>query len=229
MNYTVIVPFYNEEKNVSRFNNELIKNIMKSNSNNRVFEIIYVDDGSNDNTFQELKNLNMLFVISAFETTNDHVLNILQKNHSSNDLNKAVELSLENNIDIRPTWMPFSPWTEQNDLISIIKLIENYKLRETVDPIQLTIKLLIPKNSLILKRPEMEEYLLNYEHDLLKEVFIFDYFFNEKKAEIKIGFRFIFQSSMNTLIDKKVNEAMNPIMSYTTSIEGITIPGMAKK
>ena len=30
MNYTVIVPFYNEEKNVSRFNNELIKNIMKT-------------------------------------------------------------------------------------------------------------------------------------------------------------------------------------------------------
>ena len=59
--------------------------------------------------------------------------------------------------------MPFSPWTEQNDLISIIKLIENYKLRETVDPIQLTIKLLIPKNSLILKRPEMKEYLLNYD------------------------------------------------------------------
>ena len=113
--------------------------------------------------FQELKNLNMLFVISAFETTNDHVLNILQKNHSFNDLNKAVELSLENNIDIRPTWMPFSPWTEQNDLISIIKLIENYKLRETVDPIQLTIKLLVPKNSLILKRPEMKEYLLDYD------------------------------------------------------------------
>ena len=113
--------------------------------------------------FQELKNLNMLFVISAFETTNDHVLNILQKNHSFNDLNKAVELSLENNIDIRPTWMPFSPWTEQNDLINIIKLIENYKLRETVDPIQLTIKLLVPKNSLILKRPEMKEYLLDYD------------------------------------------------------------------
>ena len=113
--------------------------------------------------FQELKNLNMLFVISAFETTNDHVLNILQKNHSFNDLNKAVELSLENKIDIRPTWMPFSPWTEQNDLINIIKLIENYKLRETVDPIQLTIKLLVPKNSLILKRPEMKEYLLDYD------------------------------------------------------------------
>ena len=55
----------------------------------------------------------MLFVISAFETTNDQVLNILQKNHSSSDLNNAVELSLSNSIDIRPTWMPFSPWTEK--------------------------------------------------------------------------------------------------------------------
>ena len=43
MNYTVIVPFYNEEENVSRFNSELIKNLEKSNTNNRVFEIIYVD------------------------------------------------------------------------------------------------------------------------------------------------------------------------------------------
>jgi len=40
--------------------------------------------------FQELKNLNMLFVISAFETTNDHVLNILQKNHSFNDLTRQL-------------------------------------------------------------------------------------------------------------------------------------------
>ena len=47
--------------------------------------------------------------------------------------------------------MPFSPWTEKQDLPNIIKLIEEYKLRETVDPIQLTIKLLVPKNSLIVR------------------------------------------------------------------------------
>ena len=82
----------------------------------------------------------MLFVISAFETTNDQVLTILKKNHTADDLKSAVELSLENSIDIRPTWMPFSPWTEIKDLINIINLIENYKLRETVAPIQLTIK-----------------------------------------------------------------------------------------
>jgi radical SAM superfamily enzyme YgiQ (UPF0313 family) len=113
--------------------------------------------------FKQLKDLNMLFVISAFETTNDKVLNILRKNHTSDDLKTAVEISLDNDIDIRPTWMPFSPWTEKLDLVNIIKLIENYKLRETVDPIQLTIKLLIPKNSLILESAEIEKYLEIYD------------------------------------------------------------------
>ena len=113
--------------------------------------------------FKELKNLKMLFVISAFETTNDKVLNILKKNHTSSDLNNTVELSLSNNIDIRPTWMPFSPWTRKQDLPNIIRLIEEYKLRETVDPIQLTIKLLVPKNSLILNNPEIDNYLEEYD------------------------------------------------------------------
>jgi glycosyltransferase involved in cell wall biosynthesis len=57
MNYSVIVPFYNEEKNISRFNIELTNNIKKLTSDNRFFEIIYVDDGSVDNTFNELKKL----------------------------------------------------------------------------------------------------------------------------------------------------------------------------
>ena len=113
--------------------------------------------------FKELNNSNMLFVISAFETTNDLVLEILQKNHTAKDLNEAIEISKLNNIDIRPTWMPFTPWTETSDLHNIIKLIEKFQLRETVDPIQLTIKLLIPKHSLIIHRPEIKKYLGRYD------------------------------------------------------------------
>ena len=58
MNYTVIVPFYNEEKNISSFNNGLVNNLKKISNTNRNFEIIYIDDGSKDNTFSELKKLN---------------------------------------------------------------------------------------------------------------------------------------------------------------------------
>ena len=57
MNYTVIVPFYNEAKNISSFNNELIKNLKKIDNDKRNLEIVYVDDGSSDETFNELKKL----------------------------------------------------------------------------------------------------------------------------------------------------------------------------
>ena len=64
MNYTVIVPFYNEEKNISSFNEELLKNLKKIDNKKTNFEIIYVDDGSKDNTFEELKKIKNVF----FET-----------------------------------------------------------------------------------------------------------------------------------------------------------------
>ena len=64
MNYTVIVPFYNEAKNISSFNYELINNLKKIDNGKRNLEIIYVDDGSSDETFNELKKLS----INTFET-----------------------------------------------------------------------------------------------------------------------------------------------------------------
>ena len=57
MNYTVIVPFYNEERNILSFNKELINNLKKFTNEKRSFEIIYIDDGSYDKTFNELENL----------------------------------------------------------------------------------------------------------------------------------------------------------------------------
>lgn len=73
---------------------------------------------------------------------------------------------------------------------------------------------------------ELEEYILNFKDNLLKEVFIFDYYNNKTVSEIKIGFRFIFQSKNNTITEKEVNEVMNIIISSATNIDSVTIPGL---
>ncbi len=56
MNYSIIVPFYNEEHNVKGLNSEIIE-VLKAYYKNteREFEIIYVDDCSTDKTFENLK------------------------------------------------------------------------------------------------------------------------------------------------------------------------------
>ena len=70
------------------------------------------------------------------------------------------------------------------------------------------------------------EYILEFKHKLLKEKYIFDYFNNEKNAEIKIGFRFIFQSADSTITETQVNDIISVIIDHIEEIDGITIPGL---
>ena len=72
----------------------------------------------------------------------------------------------------------------------------------------------------------LEEYILNYKNELLKDVYIFDYFHNQKNKEIKIGFRFIFQSAQSTITETEVNNIIGVIISHTQKIKGVTIPGL---
>ena len=73
----------------------------------------------------------------------------------------------------------------------------------------------------------LEKYILNYEHNLLKEVFVFDYYKNEKINEIKIGFRFIFQSKESTITDKEVDKVINNIIDGALKHDSVTIPGIS--
>jgi len=54
MEISIVVPLYNEEKNIRLMYDRLVSSILKITSN---FEIIYVNDGSNDNSFLELVKL----------------------------------------------------------------------------------------------------------------------------------------------------------------------------
>lgn len=54
---SIIVPCYNEEKAIPLFYEELIKNL-KEFPQNVHFEILFINDGSSDNTLKIIKNLN---------------------------------------------------------------------------------------------------------------------------------------------------------------------------
>ena len=76
------------------------------------------------------------------------------------------------------------------------------------------------------KTQELQDLLLNYQSEIIKNVYIFDYFKNEKQEEIKIGFRFVFQSKKTTLNSAEIELVYNDIVSQSLRIEGISIPGM---
>lgn len=72
----------------------------------------------------------------------------------------------------------------------------------------------------------LEEKVIGFKHKHLKDAFIFDFFKNNNKNEIKCGIRFIFQSNAETLTDFAIDTIMKDIINLTQSYEYITIPGI---
>jgi phenylalanyl-tRNA synthetase beta chain len=62
--------------------------------------------------------------------------------------------------------------------------------------------------------------------DNLVKSFMFDFYYNKILKEVKIGYRFIFQSSSKTLTEEEVNVSVKKIINPILKIKGISIPGM---
>jgi radical SAM superfamily enzyme YgiQ (UPF0313 family) len=91
-----------------------------------------------------------LFVTSAFEHTNDRVLALLDKGHTAADLPRAVEVLRRAGITVRPSWLPFTPWSRPRDVTDILDATARLGLVGDTDPVQHTIRLLLLKGSLLL-------------------------------------------------------------------------------
>lgn len=72
----------------------------------------------------------------------------------------------------------------------------------------------------------LEKSLISFQDNLIKDIFVFDYFKNDKVKEIKIGFRFIFQSTKSTITDEQVNQIMNKIIKKALVHKTVKIPGL---
>ncbi len=92
------------------------------------------------------------FVVSAFESADDSILNRLDKGHTVADEIRAVALLRGHGIAVRPTWLPFTPWSTEATVRDILELVRTLDLVGHVDPVQYTIRLLVPEGSLLLGR-----------------------------------------------------------------------------
>ena len=76
------------------------------------------------------------------------------------------------------------------------------------------------------KASELQSTVFSFKDKILKDIFIFDYFNNQKKHEIKIGFRFIFQSKDKTITVDQVDNIMQDIIKVCLNIKSVSIPGL---
>lgn len=110
--------------------------------------------------FQEFAQLGCRFVISAVEALNEQVLTILEKRHTRADVKAAIDIVHGAGIALRPTWVPFTPWTTLDDYLEIFQFVDTYRLVYHVDPVQYAVRLLIPPGSYLLNRPETQKLSL---------------------------------------------------------------------
>jgi len=114
-----------------------------------------------------LKDTGCLFVTSAIESVDDAVLEKLAKNHTNADFGRAVTLLRETGIALAPTFVPFTPWTSIEGYLQLLHRLVELELVESVPPIQLAIRLLVPQGSELLKLSGFREELGEFDPKLL--------------------------------------------------------------
>jgi pyruvate-formate lyase-activating enzyme len=103
----------------------------------------------------ELAAAGCVFVVSAFESVDDAVLERLDKGHTAADAARAVAILRGAGIEVRPSWLPFTPWTTRDDVVALLDFVHEHDLVGSVDPVQYSVRLLLPEGSLLLDHPDL--------------------------------------------------------------------------
>ena len=118
---------------------------------------------AHENLWADLAKAGCLFVVSAFESVGDTTLRILDKGHTAADESAAVILLRSHGIEVRPSWLPFTPWARAAEVGAMLDFVVAHDLVGNVDAVQYTIRLLLPEGSLLLSAPEVKARLEYYD------------------------------------------------------------------
>ncbi|HEV2361475.1 MAG TPA: radical SAM protein, partial [Acidimicrobiales bacterium] len=104
--------------------------------------------------WQEFGASGCLFVVSALEAVRDDILLLLDKGHTTAESVEALRILRSAGIEPRPSFLPFTPWTDIADLSDLLRFVADNDLVWNVDPVQYGIRLLLPPGSLLLSDPD---------------------------------------------------------------------------
>ena len=107
----------------------------------------------------EFRALGCVFVLTAVETISAHILEKLDKGHTRQDVIDALAAMDAAGIAMRPSLLPFTPWTTLEDYRDLLAFFAEYDLTGSVDPVHFSIRLLVPPNSALLNEPDVESWL----------------------------------------------------------------------
>lgn len=109
--------------------------------------------------FPELAASGCAFVLSAVESVSDSVLRHLAKGHTRQDVAAAIAILDAAGIPLRASLVPFTPWTTLDDYLDLLRFVEAHDLIDHIDPVQYSIRLLVPPGSALLDQPDAAAWI----------------------------------------------------------------------
>ncbi len=103
----------------------------------------------------ELASCGAIFVVSAVESLSDRVLEKLEKGHVRDDVFRAFAACDRAGLPLRPTLVPFTPWETLEGYVGLLETFEERAWLDRIDPVQFSLRLLVPPGSLLVGDPDL--------------------------------------------------------------------------
>jgi radical SAM superfamily enzyme YgiQ (UPF0313 family) len=114
-----------------------------------------------------LRETGCLFVTSAVESVDDAVLAKLDKGHTRADFIAVAREFQCAGLALSPTFIPFTPWTTRRSYRELLETLLDLDLVDHVAPVQLALRLLIPRGSRLLELDDIHGVLREFDEPAL--------------------------------------------------------------
>jgi hypothetical protein len=100
--------------------------------------------------------------------------------------------------------VPFTPWATIDDFIAILEFVESRHLIDHVDPVQYSIRLLVPPGSLLLSQPNSNRWLGR----LVQESFTYEWSHPDPRMDE-------LQRQVSTLVEQAAGNGEDSIETFS--------------